>query len=44
MALRLVDGGIPSFEWKMKRFEIPFSENELIELKKKVEEGELDTK
>lgn len=44
MALRLVDGGIPSFEWKMKRFEIPFSENELIELKKKVEEGELDEK
>ena len=44
MALRLVDGGIPSFEWKMKRFEIPFSENELIELKKKVEDGELDEK
>jgi hypothetical protein len=44
MALRLVDGGIPSFEWKMKRFEIPFSENELVELKKKVEEGELDEK
>ncbi len=44
MALRLVDGGIPSFEWKMKRFEIPFSENELIELKKKVEVGELDEK
>ena len=44
MALRLVDGGIPSFEWKMKRFEIPFSENELIELKKKVEQGELDEK
>lgn len=44
MALRLVDGGIPSFEWKMKRFEIPFSENEIIELKKKVEEGELDEK
>ena len=44
MALRLVDGGIPSFEWKMKRFEIPFSEEELTELKRKVEEGELDEK
>ena len=29
MTLRLVDGGIPSFEWKMKRFEIPFSDDEL---------------
>ncbi len=44
MPLRLVDGGIPSFEWKMKRFEIPFSEEELTELKRKVEEGELDEK
>lgn len=44
MALRLVDGGIPSFEWKLKRFEIPFSEDELNELKKRVEEGELDEK
>ena len=34
MALRLVDGGIPSFEWKLKRFEIPFSEEELEELKR----------
>lgn len=44
MALRIVDGGIPSFEWKMKRCEIPFSEDELNELKKRVEEGELDEK
>ena len=44
MKLRLVDGGIPSFEWKMKRFEIPFSDDELNELKKRVEEGELDEK
>ena len=44
MKLRLVDGGIPSFEWKMKRFEIPFSEDELNELQKRVEEGELDEK
>jgi hypothetical protein len=44
MPLRLVDGGIPSFEWKMKRFEIPFSEDELTDLKRKVEEGELDEK
>ena len=29
MTLRLVDGAIPSFEWKMKRFEIPFSDDEL---------------
>jgi hypothetical protein len=37
MPLRLVDGGIPSFEWKMKRFEIPFSEEEKMELNKKIE-------
>jgi hypothetical protein len=44
MALRLVDGGIPSFEWKLKRFEIPYSTEELEELKRKVEDGELDEK
>ena len=44
MTLRLIDGGIPSFEWKMKRFEIPFSDDELNELKKRVEDGELDEK
>jgi hypothetical protein len=44
MALKLVDGGIPSFEWKMKRFEIPFSDDELQKLKKRVELGELDEK
>ena len=44
MALRLVDGGIPSFEWKMKRVEIPFSEDEKTERQLKVERGELDEK
>jgi hypothetical protein len=44
MPLRLVDGGIPSFEWKMKRFEIPFSEEEKMELNKRIEEGGLDEK
>lgn len=44
MALRLIDGGIPSFEWKMKRVELPFSEEEKTELKLKVELGELDEK
>jgi len=44
MALRLVDGGIPSFEWKMKRVELPFSEEEKTERQLKVELGELDEK
>ena len=44
MALRLVDGGIPSFEWKMKRVELPFSEEEKTELQMKVELGELEEK
>ncbi len=44
MTLRLVDGGIPAFEWKMKRFEIPYTEEEMIELKNKIEEGLLDEK
>ena len=44
MALRLVDGGIPSFEWKMKRVELPFSEDEKTELQLKVELGELEEK
>lgn len=44
MALRLIDGGIPSFEWKMKRFELPLSEDEKLELLRKVELGELEEK
>ena len=40
MVLRLVDGGIPSFEWKMKRVELPFSEVEKTELQLKIELGE----
>lgn len=44
MALRLVDGGIPSFEWKMKRVELPFSEVEKTELQLKIELGELEEK
>lgn len=40
MVLRLVDGGIPSFEWKMKRVELPFSEVEKTELQLKVERKE----
>ena len=44
MILRLVDGGIPSFEWKLKRFEILRSEEEINELKLKVDSGELDQK
>ena len=44
MALRLVDGGIPSFEWKMKRVELPFSEEEKSELQLKVELGEIEEK
>jgi hypothetical protein len=44
MTLRLVDGGIPSFEWKLKRVEIPMSKEALEELTRKVEEGKLDTK
>lgn len=44
MALRLVDGGIPSFEWKMKRVELPFSEEEKAEIQLKVELGELEEK
>lgn len=44
MVLRLVDGGIPSFEWKMKRYELPFSEEEKNELLKRVELGELEEK
>ncbi len=44
MILRLVDGGIPSFEWKLKRFEIIRSEEEINELKIKVDSGELDQK
>ena len=44
MVLRLVDGGIPSFEWKMKRVELPYSEEEKIELQYKVERAELDGK
>ncbi len=42
MPLRLVDGGIPSFEWKKKRVEIPFTEDEILQLRKKVELGELE--
>ena len=41
MPLRLVDGGIPSFEWKRKRVENPFTDDEIFELRKKVELGEL---
>jgi hypothetical protein len=44
MILRLVDGGIPSFEWKLKRFEIIRSDEEINELKTKVDSGELDQK
>jgi len=44
MPLRLIDGGIPSFEWKMKRFELPLSEDEKLELLRKVELGELEEK
>jgi hypothetical protein len=42
MKLRLVDGGIPSFEWKFKRFELPFSEEEMNLLNERIELGELD--
>lgn len=42
MKLRLVDGGIPSFEWKFKRFELPISEKELTLLNERIELGELD--
>ena len=42
MKLRLVDGGIPSFEWKFKRFELPVSEEEMNLFKKRIELGELD--
>jgi hypothetical protein len=44
MALRLIDGGIPSFEWKMKRFEKSFSEEEKTELQLKIELGEIEEK
>ena len=44
MALRLIDGGIPSFEWRSKRIEIQIPEKELEELKEKVERGEIEEK
>ena len=44
MTLRLVDGGIPTFEWKLKRVEISRSEEELEELKIKIGLGELSEK
>jgi hypothetical protein len=44
MVLRLIDGGIPSFEWRFKRVEIEIPENELLELKAKVKSGELEEK
>ncbi len=42
MKLRLVDGGIPSFEWKFKRIELPISEEEMTMLNERIELGELD--
>lgn len=44
MILRLVDGGIPSFEWKLKRVEIIRSEGKLEELKMKVKTGRMAEK
>ena len=44
MTLRLVDCGIPSFEWKLKRVEIPMSKEAVEELTRKVEEGKLEAK
>jgi hypothetical protein len=44
MKLRLVDGGIPSFEWKTKRCIVPFSEEEKNELHRKIVLGEIDEK
>ncbi len=44
MILRLVDGGIPSFEWKLKRVEIVRSEVKLEELKMKVKTGAMAEK
>lgn len=44
MILRLVDCGIPTFEWKFKKVEIFYSDEELNELKIKVDLGLLDAK
>jgi hypothetical protein len=44
MTLRLVDGGIPTFEWKLKRVVISRSKEELEELKIKIGLGELNEK
>jgi hypothetical protein len=44
MVVKLVDCGIPSFEWKLKRVEIEILENEMLVLKAKVEKGEMEEK